>query len=140
MVSIRGVGRPPIDAVQSPHSEKTISPIVDDCVKKAVQSIETHVSDEVQNIRIGSLLDKGDAHEDLQPIVKRLLQNELHEMGPRLIRQELQRNKAKEYDDTDASKAGILEWMRKNDDSPQDPPAQKPNRPKSFADDNPSNP
>ena len=39
--------------------------IVDECVKKAVQSIETHVSDEVQNTRIGSLLDKGDAHEDL---------------------------------------------------------------------------
>ena len=31
---------------QSPLSEKKISPIVDDCVKKAVQSIETHVSDE----------------------------------------------------------------------------------------------
>ena len=46
----------------SPLSEKTISPIVDDCVKKAVKSIETHFSDEVQNIRIGSLLDKGDVH------------------------------------------------------------------------------
>ena len=49
----------------------------------------------MQNIRIGSPLEKGDAHEDLQPVVKRLLQNELHEMGPSRIRQELQRNKAK---------------------------------------------
>ena len=61
-------------------------------------------------------------------------------MGPRLIIQELQPKKAKEYEDTDANKAGIMEWMRKNDDSPQDPLAQKPNRPKSVADDNPSDP
>ena len=61
-------------------------------------------------------------------------------MGPSHIRQKIQRNKAKEYDDTDANKAEILEWIRKNDDSPQDPPAQKPMRPKSVADDNPSDP
>ena len=94
----------------------------------------------MQNIRIGSLLDKGDAHDELQLIVKRLLQNELHEMGPSAIRQKLQRKKAKDYDNTDANKAEILELMRKNDDSPQDPPSQKPNRPKSFADGNPSDP
>ena len=61
-------------------------------------------------------------------------------MGARLIRQTLQGKEAKEYDDTDANKAGILEWMRKNDNSSQDHPTQKPNRPKSIADDNPSDP
>ena len=39
---------------------------------------------------------------------------------------------------TQCNKAGILEWMHKNDESPQDP--QKPIRPKSVAEDNPSDP
>ena len=94
----------------------------------------------MQNIRIGSLLDKGEPHEDLQPIVTRLLQNDLHEMDPSRIRQELQRQKANYYEDSDAKKACILAWMRKNDDGTQDPPTQNPNRPKSVADGNLSDP
>ena len=50
------LGRIATAVFKSKLSEKTISPIVDKCVKKAVQSIETHVSDEVQNIRIDILL------------------------------------------------------------------------------------
>ena len=61
-------------------------------------------------------------------------------MGPSLIRQELQRQEAKEYNDNDAKKSGILAWMRKNADFPQESLTQKPKRPKSVFDGNPSDP
>ena len=68
------------------------------------------------------------------------MQNKLRERSPGLIGQELQRQKAREYEDNEANKTGILAWMRKNDESPLEPPAPKPSRPKSVADGNPSEP
>ena len=72
--------------------------------------------------------------------MKQIFLKNLRELTQSLIRQEPQRPKSKKYDNKNANKAGILAWTPKNDQIPPDPPAMKPNRPKSVAEGNPIKP